>query len=66
MPLPLIPLAITAIGGLVTGAFIAGDNKDAQVIINPPNELRMNVQTAALLAGTALAAVVIIPKVLEK
>lgn len=66
MPLPLIPLAIAGVGGLITGAVLSGDENDAQVIINPVTDKPLSLTNILLLSGATVAAAVIIPKVLAK
>ena len=65
MPLPLIPIAIAAVSGVIAGTFFGGDKNDAQVIVNTPSS-EIDIKTVALLGGTAIAAVLILPRVLDK
>ena len=66
MPLPLIPLAVVGIGGLITGAVVSGDRSDAQVIVNPAPKTSLNTTLLLGSAVTAFALVYVVPKISGK
>ncbi len=72
--LPLVPILYIG-GGIIVGAVLSGDNSEAQVVVNtaptqPQNSIAQaltgSFSSAALLGGTALAAVIIGPKIVRE
>lgn len=69
MVFPLVPILLIG-GGVVAGAVLSGDNSEAQVIVNTQPtagaSIVSGISNAALLGGTALAAVLIGPKIIRE